>query len=151
MELLRRDSDYALRAVTALARQRAGTLASAATIARTERLTEPLLRKLLQRLNRAGVVESVRGKTGGFRLAQDPGRITSLDVVEAIQGKLAIQLCFLGTAMCPSQKNCTIRNKLGPVQAALRMSLKNITIADLINDDGNRQKTDGPRTRRQEV
>lgn len=136
MELLRRDADYALRAATVLARAKRGQLLSARRIAGVEGLAEPLLRKLLQRLARAGVVRSAMGKRGGFRLARDPARITALEVVEAVQGPLAVNLCFHAPGRCPIYKTCTMRDKMRPVQAKVRSMLKGIVLKDLANGAG---------------
>ena len=140
MELLRRDADYALRAAAALAKVERGELVSATRIAKAEKLAQPLLRKLLHRLARAGIVESVMGKDGGFRIARDPARVTALEVVEAIQGQLAVNLCFHAPARCPNFKSCSMRERMRPVQTKLRNLLKGIVLSDLANGGGTRER-----------
>lgn len=136
MEILRRDSDSALRALAALAgRAAAGGgsgLVSARQLARSERLAEPHLRKLLQRLVRAGLVESVMGAAGGFRLARRPEEIDLLSAVEAVQGKLVLNRCLLGRRGCPRQAACPVSRKLAGIQERLAALFGEITLADLL-------------------
>jgi Rrf2 family iron-sulfur cluster assembly transcriptional regulator len=136
VEILRRNSDYALRAMAALAGAAAAgdgkELVSARDLACSERLAEPHLRKLLQRLVRAGLVESVRGVAGGFRLARRPEEIDLLSAVEAVQGKLAVNRCLLGRRGCPRQKDCPLSAKLAQIQEGLGALFRNVKLADLL-------------------
>ena len=72
MQVLGRESDYALRCLVKLAGADEGQVLSARQIASEDDLPEPLLRKILQKLVKAGIVESVRGSQGGFRLGGLP-------------------------------------------------------------------------------
>jgi len=58
------------------------------------------LSKVLQRLAKQGIVESVRGPKGGFRLARDPSEVTLLDVYEAVEGKLELTTCLMTEPLC---------------------------------------------------
>jgi Rrf2 family iron-sulfur cluster assembly transcriptional regulator len=151
VELLRRNTDYALRAMAHLARLDAGTVASAGVVSGAEGVPEPLLRKLLQRLSRAGLVASVRGIRGGFRLARPAGSITVLDVVETIQGKLAVNRCFLGAKRCPNQGGCALSRKLAGVQDHLKELFAGLSLADLAGESRLHQPCNeriGPESRR---
>jgi Rrf2 family protein len=134
VEILRRNSDYALRALAALACAGGddGRPVSAHQLARAEGLAEPHLRKLLQRLAGAGLVESVRGVAGGFRLARRPETITLLEAVEAVQGKLAVNRCLLGRRGCPRQKSCPLSAKLAELQEGLGALFRKVKLADLV-------------------
>jgi Rrf2 family protein len=63
-------------------------------------VSEAHLAKVLQRLHKAGIVDSVRGRGGGFTLARPANRIRLLDVYEAIEGKLGRSCCLMGKATC---------------------------------------------------
>ena len=132
MEILRRNGDYSIRALAVLGGLPAGRTLSARRLARAARVAEPLLRKLLQKLVRAGAVESARGAAGGFRLARAPRRISILEVIEPVQGKLAINRCFLGRAHCPLKGRCRVSRRLAGIQARLVAFFKSITLADLM-------------------
>ncbi|MDP8225153.1 MAG: Rrf2 family transcriptional regulator [Candidatus Lernaella stagnicola] len=93
-----------LHAMTYLASQNGGhrTTASIATVLD---VSEHHLAKVMQRLAKAELVESVRGPHGGFRLAKDATQITLLDVFEAVEGKAEPRRCLLSIEpRCPEEK-----------------------------------------------
>jgi Rrf2 family protein len=134
VEILKRNGDYSLRALLVLGALGAGEILPADRLAREARVSEPLLRKLLQRLAGAGIVESTKGAGGGFRLTRAPRDISVLEVIEPVQGKLAINRCFLGRSRCPLQAKCRISRKLAGIQEHLVQFFKGITLVDLMAD-----------------
>ena len=134
MEIIRRNSDYAFHALAALAGRKGFAPASAHWLAERAGVAEPFLRKLLQRLSRAGVVESALGARGGFRLARRPERISVLEVLEAVQGRLAINRCFLGRRNCPRRRTCRISGRLTGIQKQLTAFFKSVKLADLVRE-----------------
>ena len=132
MELFRRESDYALRCLVALARRGAGELSSARRLGAGEGIPEALLRKTLLKLARARLVVSVRGSRGGFRLISPPDKTTLLEIVEAVQGPVAVNRCFLGMKRCPNQSSCSLSAKLQQTQQGLRSLLRQTTLKDLL-------------------
>ena len=132
MQLLRQVSDYALRCLVHICRGGEGHTVSARIIAAAEGIPEATLRKVLQKLARAGIVTSLRGVRGGFRLALAPDGITVRSVVEAVQGPVAINRCFLGRDECPNQAHCALRQKLTHVQEQLEALLEEATVQDLV-------------------
>ena len=133
MEILKRNSDYALRALVGLAELEKDQVATARELAESQDLAEPLLRKLLQKLVRADIVDSVQGVKGGFKLARKPRDISVLEVAEAVQGKLVINRCFLGKSVCPQQGQCHLSEKLVGVQNHLVNFFGKIRLSDLQN------------------
>jgi Rrf2 family protein len=75
-------------------------LISTKNLASTLHASEAHLSKVLQRLEKSGIVESTRGPKGGFRLRKSGDEITLLDVYEAIDGKLSSGNCLLGERIC---------------------------------------------------
>jgi Rrf2 family protein len=132
VEILKRNGDYSIRALVVLAGLPAGRILSAERLARAAEVAEPLLRKLLQKLARAGVVESAKGAGGGFRLARAPRQISVLAAVEPVQGKLAVNRCFLGRRHCPLQGNCRVSRRLAGIQDRLVRLFEGISLADLM-------------------
>lgn len=132
MELLKRNTDYALRALVHLAGLGCGELASATSISRETDTPEPLLRKLLQKLARPGLIASERGLRGGFRIVKRPEAVSLLQVVEVIQGNVAVNRCFLGRKSCPHRSHCRLSAKLRGVQEQLIDLLRGISVADLV-------------------
>lgn len=79
--------EWALHCMSLLAALPPGALAPAAALAEIHELPKPYLQKALQAMAAAGLVETVPGPKGGYRLARDAAAITFLDVVEAVEGK----------------------------------------------------------------
>jgi Rrf2 family iron-sulfur cluster assembly transcriptional regulator len=132
MDIIRRNTDYALRALVFLARQPADESVSTRTIADQARFSYQLACKLMQRLQKAGLVVSCMGAKGGFQLARTPQEITLGQVVETIQGPLSLSSCLLGKSDCCNRSHCTIRNKLGELQSDIAVFLEETTLADFV-------------------
>ena len=135
MEILKRNADYALRALAGLAEMRNTPFVSARGLAHRQKLAEPILRKLLQRLARAGFVRSTKGPRGGFRLARRPEDISVLEVAEAIQGPLALNRCFLGVRTCPNRPSCRVSAGLARFQRRLKTLFRSISLDQLTGAD----------------
>jgi Rrf2 family protein len=105
---------------------------SAATIAAEQDISCQLASKLLQRLQKVGLVESCMGVKGGFRLSRGPAEISLLDVIEAIQGKIALNRCLRSAGACPRHKVCPVRGHLGQVQQMVVDHLGKTTLRDLV-------------------
>lgn len=96
---LSRKSDYALRAVRHIASLPKGKLGSINSVSEAENIPREFLAKILKDLTRSGILVSYQGVTGGYRLARTPKEISFLDVIEAIDGPVHLNLCT-------EQKNC---------------------------------------------
>jgi Rrf2 family protein len=106
---LSRKADYALRAVRFLSNQPKGKLGSINAIAASESVPREFLAKILKDLTRSGILVSYQGVTGGYRLSRPPKDITFLDVIEAIEGPIHINLCTEtegGVCACEQAGNC---------------------------------------------
>lgn len=133
MELIRRHTDYALRALVYLA-ARGGEVVSASDIARTQDIPIGFLQKILQRLVKSGLVASHRGVQGGYSLARDPGSVTVLDVVEIIQGKPAMNRCLLGREKCSRELSCPLRHTLLDIQEQVARLMSRMTLRELVGE-----------------
>jgi len=89
----------ALHAAAILAANR-GHLVSAHQIVERIGVSGAHLSKVLQRLAKQGIVESVRGPKGGFRLAREPTDVTLLNVYEAVEGTLELTTCLMSEPLC---------------------------------------------------
>ena len=86
--------DYALRAVIHLAsEQDGGRISTIAEIAARERLPRQFLEKIFQQLIRSGLVRSRRGPRGGYELGRPAEDVTFRDVIEAVEGPIALNVC----------------------------------------------------------
>lgn len=89
---------------------------SVTALAEHEGVPVDFLRKIMQKLNAAGIVESRQGPFGGYALARNPETITFLEVVETIQGRVAVNECFRRPGFCPNDNSCRFRSKLAKLQ-----------------------------------
>ncbi len=110
---LSRKADYALRAIRFLSCQPKGKLGSINAIAASEAVPREFLAKILKDLTRSGLLQSFQGVTGGYKLSRNPKDISFLDVIEAIEGPVHINLCTEGegkSCSCDQVANCGMHN-----------------------------------------
>jgi len=134
---LTKKADYGLIALRHLALGEYGATASAKEIADAYRLPLPLLSKILQKLARAGMLQSVAGTNGGYRLTRDPARISAMEVIRSIDGPIVLTSCFTEHGEhkgCTTSSLCTVREPLRRVHEAMLGLLEKFTIAELAAD-----------------
>jgi Rrf2 family iron-sulfur cluster assembly transcriptional regulator len=139
MDLVRRNTDYAVRLLVNLARQYGHGPVSTRVAASEEGVSYPLACKLMQKLHGSKLIESSMGPKGGFNLGRAPSEITLLEVVEAIQGPISVNRCLLSSDACTRQMGCSVRAKLAGVQETIVSSLAGITFDDLLQSKGAKQ------------
>jgi Rrf2 family protein len=127
---LTKKADYGLIALRHLASTPDAT-ASTKDIADAYHLPVPLLAKVLQQLTRAGILQSVAGTNGGYKLARAASRISALEVVRAIDGPVILTHCFTEHGKCDQSETCTVREPLRRVHEAILELLHTFTITDL--------------------
>jgi Rrf2 family protein len=130
---LTKKADYGLIAMKHLAaKPTAG--ASANEIARSYGIPLPLLAKVLQKLARDGLLRSVHGTNGGYRLARDPKTISALEVIRAIDGPMILTSCFTQGGDCYHSGKCSVREPLRKIHHGILQLLESITISEM-NDE----------------
>jgi Rrf2 family protein len=132
---LTKKADYGLIALRHLAVRPDGASASAKEIADTYSIPGPILSKVLQKLTRTGFLVSEHGTHGGYRLSRDPNKITTLEVVRAIDGPILLTACFTDHGECSHTERCTVREPLRKVHEGILKLLNDITLADIARDD----------------
>jgi len=141
MDILRRNTDYALRLMVCLAREYGNGAMATRAVAQAEDVSYQLACKLMQRLHAAKLVESCMGPRGGFRLSRPPGQVDIREVIEAIQGPLRLNRCLLSDAACPRQDSCPIRVKIGELQDRMDEYLSSVTLDGLARNRGKSVKS----------
>lgn len=136
MDILRRNTDYALRLMVSLTQHATEGSVSTRVLAEEQDVPYQLACKLMQQLHAAKLVESCMGPKGGFRLSRDPAEINLLDVVEVIQGRLSLNRCLLKDACCPRKDGCPVRSRMGELQNRMDEYLGGITLDDLARTQG---------------
>ena len=126
-------TDYAVVVMAQLARDGAGPdgqVQTAPGLALTTRIAEPTVAKVLKILGHAGLVDSLRGARGGYRLARPLHAIPLSEVIVAIDGPIALTACVDGGS-CEAEGVCAMHGRWNPVNEAIRGALSTITLADL--------------------
>jgi Rrf2 family protein len=124
--------EYAVHGLVLLASQPEGEIVLASEVARQAEVSPSYMSKVFQQLAKAGLLVSHRGAKGGFSLAAKPKEITLLDVMEAVEGKLAISQCLLERATCPQEKTCPLKPVLKELQENMVSFLSQRTLAQLV-------------------
>lgn len=130
MKLITRDTDYALRALSFIAKKKRNII-TARELVKKLHIPRPFLRKILQSLNKERILKSHRGSGGGFLLAKPTNKIFLLKLMEIFQGPFSLNECFLKKVSCPDRKSCVLRKKIRGIEKHVIRELKSITIAAL--------------------
>ncbi|NQT63338.1 MAG: Rrf2 family transcriptional regulator [Candidatus Marinimicrobia bacterium] len=128
---LTKAGEYGLRAVRYLVENGDESRISIGDISENKKIPEPFLRKLFKPLVQQGIINSTRGVSGGVRLARDPKEITVLEVVEALEGPLALNECLLDDATCEFMNECGMHDVWEEAQAAMAKVLRSKNLTDL--------------------
>ncbi|MGD2252236.1 MAG: Rrf2 family transcriptional regulator [Anaerolineales bacterium] len=114
-----RQADYAVRAVLYLAGLSNGGRAPTSQIAHEKHIPPSFLAKIVSQLSVAGVVQTSRGARGGVSLARPPSNISLLEVVEAIDGPIAVNECVPDPSACIFGDKCPVHHVWSQVQSGL--------------------------------
>jgi len=144
MDILRRNTDYALRLMVGLTRhqENQGSV-STRLLAEEQAVSYQLACKLMQQLHEAKLVASCMGPKGGFRLSRSPAAISLLEIIEVVQGPLSLNRCLLQAGACPRAKMCPMRGKIDELQGRMGEYLGGITLEELASDRGAKRTTGG--------
>lgn len=124
-------TDYAILVLAHLAETREPRR-SAAEVAQRTGVTPATASKLLKLLGRAGLVDSVRGAQGGYALARAPDTITAAEVIDALEGPLAITECSSAESHCDLEPGCRVSEAWRRINLGIHRVLDEITLAELI-------------------
>ncbi|MGE5173568.1 MAG: RrF2 family transcriptional regulator [Betaproteobacteria bacterium] len=126
-----REGDYGIRSVLYLARQPFKKVSFVNEISEEYKIPRSFLAKILQKLVKAKIVRSYRGVKGGFSLARQARDINVLEVLEAIEGKLALNICIADKKKCFFSKHCPSHLLWLNVQTKVVDTLKKANFEDL--------------------
>jgi Rrf2 family protein len=131
MKLITRNTDYAIGALLYLAKKKKNKVC-ASELVRELNIPEAFLRGLLQHLSKNSILESHKGKGGGFMLKVAPDKIRIADLVKIFQGSLEIVDCTFKKDICPNRSHCMLRSRIKEIEGRLVRQLESITIASLL-------------------
>ncbi len=127
-----RQADYALRAIYHLTKLDPTKRAATSQIAEEQRIPPSFLAKIISQLSIAGLIHTSRGARGGVSLARPPEEITILEVVEAIDGPIALNECTSSPEACPFGENCPLRKLWCGTQTELIEKLATTTFSQFM-------------------
>lgn len=125
-------AEFAIRGICVLAQHGGQAPMNLAAICEKRDLSKQYLAKIFGTLARAGLVTPVRGKHGGYTLARDPGEITVLDVIEAVEGPIALNFCQHSPPRC-DEADCAMRPVWAELQEVISQRLGSITLQMLLD------------------
>jgi FeS assembly SUF system regulator len=125
-------TDYA---TVILANLAGGSLASAAEIADRTHIGLPTVSKLLKELQHAGLVLSVRGARGGYQLARPAASINAAEIIDAVEGPVALTECAGGAGNCGIESTCLVSNGWQRISRAIRRALADVSLEELVRRD----------------
>ena len=129
-----RAAEYAVRCIYYLSWKGKNKVVNKKEIASHMDIPEQFLTKIAQQLAHAGIIVIVQGPKGGFRLADAPEKITLLDVIEAIMGRLFLNDCIRHPESCEKRPDCSIHDVWQTAQQQLRETLKKANFKSLLNN-----------------
>src|SRR6476619_205626 len=126
-------ADYAVVLMTAAARRPSGARLSATELSGETGVPLPTTQKLMGQLASTGLLSSVRGAGGGFALARPAQEISLADIVEAVEGPIAMTVCsgHDGPSDCALDAHCRVKPHMGVVGNAVRGALGAVSLTEL--------------------
>lgn len=142
MEFIKRSTDYALRSLIYIAGFPKREVVSLGSLANHVDVPPVFLRKLFQKLRKAGILFSHRGVRGGFSLAVSPSEITVNEAVEILQGPIALNQCLGQGNGCDRSETCSFHLKLDLLQKDIKGFFSRCTLKNLADDEKILKKRD---------
>jgi Rrf2 family protein len=128
---LSKKADYALMAMKHLAVHSDASSASAREIAEAYDIPLELMAKVLQRLAKSGLVLSLQGTRGGYRLAKATRQISVADIIQAIDGPLTVTACSTESENCGQYSKCSVRDPLWKIKDRIISALSDCTLQEI--------------------
>ena len=126
-----RQADYATRAVLYLAQIGKGERIATSQVAKEQKIPPSFLAKIISQLSIAGLLHTSRGARGGISLSRDPEQISLLEVIEAIDGPIQLNMCVERGGICAYEDNCPLQPVWCDAQSELVTRLKSTTFGQL--------------------
>jgi len=122
-------TDYAILLMVELTRE--GEMLSAHALADRIHVEITTAGKVLKQLASAGLVESFRGASGGYRVKKSAGEISVAEVIAAIEGPIAMTECSAEPGLCQVEENCNLRGNWQRISVAVARALQDVSLAEM--------------------
>ncbi len=123
-------TDYGTLILVYLA-SRQDRLCSASDVAAAVHIALPTVQKLLKLIAASGLVQSERGTDGGYCLSRPPESISAADILDALEGPVAITECSIEDGHCHLEASCGVGSAWQKISKSMRISLENVSLIDL--------------------
>jgi len=127
-------AEFAVRGAVFLAEQYGNGPTTLDSICKAQDLSKQYLVKIFSSLVRAGLITPVRGKRGGYLLARDPSKISILNLMEAVEGPIAVNFCQHDPPRC-DRTDCALRSMWSEIQEFLCDKLGSTTLEQCLDAD----------------
>lgn len=127
-------TDYGILLLTQMATDEERLFASG-ELASATRIPSPTVSKVLQTLLSAGLLESIRGARGGYRLARPADSISVREIINCFEGRIALTECNLAESECEQLPFCATQNNWKKINGAVKDALQNITLKDMVEPE----------------
>jgi Rrf2 family protein len=131
VDLITRNTDYAIRALCYIVKSNKD-IVSVKELVEGLKMPRPFLRKVLQELNKKGILRSYKGKNGGFVLATRPEKIYIGKLIEIFQGPIKLQEHTFKKKICPEINSCVLKKKIDAMEKYTISKLNSLSIASLL-------------------
>lgn len=133
MMKITRSTEYAIRGILHLALKPEGETSTVSEIAKERQAPREFLSKIFQKMAKENLLVPYQGVKGGYLLARHPSKISLLDIIEATQGPVNLNVCLIKEKGCPLQKSCAFYPIWRRLQEQIVDLLRKTTIDDAIS------------------
>jgi len=127
-------TDYGIVLLVHFAREEDGASLNAREMASAAGLPLPVVSKMLKSLAGAELLHSQRGSRGGYQLARKPSEVSVAEVIEALEGPIALMNCVAGPGHCDQESLCGLRTPWQRINRVVQQTLRAVTLAELAAD-----------------
>lgn len=130
--LIKREYDYAVRICAYLAGQQPGEPVPISKISQLLQISKPFANKIIFRLRKANIIDSIQGRAGGIFLKVDPEQLSVFEILQAMDFDSVVNECLRNPAICPIIGFCKIHLFFGELQDLIEQKMKEKMISELV-------------------
>lgn len=134
---------YGLRVLLDVALHQADGPVALSEIARRQALSQKYLWQVINPLRKAGILRAIRGTQGGYVLAREMNAITVRDIVEILEGPVALAPCVSEPETCERSVECTAREVWSGLEAKIVAAMSGVTLAEMVERHKDREAREG--------
>ncbi len=132
--------EYAIRAMIYMASKPDGTAFTILEISSENNIPDQFLRKIIALLSSSGIINSQRGRGGGVKLNRPAKEITPLEIIETVEGEMALNKCLIDKEFCSNDRWCSVHTLWCDAQKNLKKILSSKTIYQLARENEERKQ-----------